>query len=292
MIERRQVHDLPVWRVEVREHQVEEVECPHCQQSSRGSFPAEVSAPGKSGSAIRALAVYLHQYQLVPRQRPCELLSDLCGCELWEGTLLSWVELAAETLVPSMEQMKQGVLASPLHHAAETGVHLGGKLHWIHVNSTRLLTHLAWHQKRGRDALEAIGIWPHYQGRSMRDRWGSYDRSGCQHRICGAHVVRDLTSEHEQQGQEWAGEMKEVLLGMPVATCEWRERGATRLPTLERDDWVIQYFEVLACGFAAQPPPAQEELPKRRGRHKQTSSKNLLDDLALACRPGAGCPQQ
>jgi transposase len=76
-------------------------------------------------------------------QRTCELLRDLCGCEVSEGTLVSWVELAAERLAASMEQIKQGVQASPLQHADETGVHLGGKLHWIHVNSTRFLTHLA-----------------------------------------------------------------------------------------------------------------------------------------------------
>ena len=279
VIERRQVHDLPMWRVQVTEHQVEEVMCPRCQQASRGTFPVEVSAPVQYGPGVRALAVYLHQYQLVPMQRTCELLSDLCGCELSEGTLLSWVELAAERLVASMEQIKQGVLASRLQHADETGVHLGGKLHWMHVNSTRFLTHLAWHQKRGREALEAIGIWPHYQGRSMRDRWASYDRYGCRHSICGAHVVRDLTYEYEQQGQGWASELKDVLLGMHAAACQWRERGAARLPTLERDGWVIQYFDVLARGFAAQPPPTQDTAPKRRGRQKQTSSKNLLDDL-------------
>jgi transposase len=193
MIERRQVHDLPRWRIEVTEHQVEEVECPRCQQRNRGSFPAEVSAPAQYGPGVRALAVYLHQYQLVPMQRTCELLADLCGCELSEGALTSWIELAAETLVPSMEQIKQGVLASPLQHADETGVRLGGKLHWLHVNSTGFLTHLAWHQKRGCDALEAIDIWPHYQGRSMRDRWASDDHYGCLHSTCGAHVIRDLT---------------------------------------------------------------------------------------------------
>ncbi len=268
VIERRQVHDLPVWRVEVSEHQSEQVICPHCQQVSRGKFPAEVSAPVQYGPGVRALAVYLHQYQLVPMQRTCEMLSELCGCDVSEGTLLGWVELAAEALSPTMEQIAQGVLASPLQHADETGVRLGGKLHWMHVNSTRWLTHLAWHGKRGREALEAIGIWPRYQGRSMRDRWASYDRYRCLHSICGAHVVRDLTYEHEHQGQAWAGEMKEVLLGMHEAACSWREQGVTCLPTLERDDWIAQYFEVLACGFAAQPPPSPAEAAKRRGRGK------------------------
>jgi len=146
-------------------------------------------------------------------RRTCEMLSELCGCEVSEGTLAAWVDLAAEGLEPTMEQMAQGILVSRLQHADETGVRLGGKLHWLHVNSTRWLTHLAWHRQRGREALEAIGLWPCYQGRSMRDRWTSYDRSRCLHSIGGAHVVRDLTYEHEQQGQAWAGEMKEVLLG-------------------------------------------------------------------------------
>jgi transposase len=113
----------------------------------------------------------------------------------------------------------------------------------------------------------------------MRDRWASYDRYGCLHSICGAHALRDLTYEHEQQSQEWAGELKEVLLGMHQAACEWRERGGTRLPSLERDEWVMQYFDVLARGFAAQPPPSAEVATRRRGKLKQTSTKNLLDDL-------------
>jgi transposase len=128
VVERRQVQDLPVWRVEVSEHRVEEVICPSCQQASRGTFPAEVSAAAQYGPGIRALAVYLHQYQLVPMQRTCQMRSRLCGCEISEGTLAGWVALAAETLAPTIEQIVQGVLASPLQHADETGVRLCGIL--------------------------------------------------------------------------------------------------------------------------------------------------------------------
>src|SRR5215469_17598436 len=150
---------------------------------------------------------------------------------------------------------------------------------FLHVNSTRFLTHLAWHAKRGSQALEAIGIWPRFRGRAMRDRWASYDRYGCAMSICIAHLLRELTYLEEQEQQDWAGQMKAVLLGMHAAAQEWGEQGASALPALERNEWVAQYFEVLAQGFAAQPAPAPEEAPKRGGRRKQTPAKNLLDDL-------------
>ena len=86
--ERRQVYDLPEIRLVVREHQVEEVWCPACQQVSRGSFPAGVEAPVQYGPQIRALAVYLHEYQLVPLVRVSELLADVCTCEVSEAAVL------------------------------------------------------------------------------------------------------------------------------------------------------------------------------------------------------------
>ena len=140
-----QVHDLPEVRLVVREHQVEEVSCPACQQVSRGSFPVGVEAPMQYGPQMRALAVYLHEYQLVPLARVSELLADVCGCEVSEGTVLTWVECAAERLAPTVAQIADWVSVSPLQHADETGLRIAGQLQWLHVNSTRFLTHLAWH---------------------------------------------------------------------------------------------------------------------------------------------------
>jgi transposase len=277
--ERRQVHDLPEVRLLVREHQVEEVCCPSCQQMSRGSFPAGVEAPVQYGPNLRALAVYLHQYQLVPLARTCELLGDLCDCQLSEGTLTTWVQQAAHTLEPTIGRIADWISASRLQHGDETGVRVGGKLHWMHVNSTPWLTHLAWHAKRGKQALEAIGIWPRFGGRGMHDRFASYDQYCCQHSVCGAHLLRDCLYLYEHEQQAWAGEMHDLLLEMDAAAGEWRQRGTPCVPAIERQEWVGRYFEILAAGFAAQPPPATEALPKRRGRQKQSPAKNLLDDL-------------
>jgi len=277
--ERRQVHDLPEIRLVVREHQVEEVRCPACQQVSRGSFPEGVEAAVQYGPQVRALAVYLHEYQLVPLARVSELLADLCGCLVSEAAVLSWIECAAERLAPTVERIADWLSVSRLQHADETGLRIGGKLHWLHVNSTRFLTHLAWHARRGRKALEDIGIWSRFHGRAMRDRWASYDHYPCAHSICGAHVVRECVYVAEQEQQEWAADMADLLLSMVRAADEWRQRGAAAVPTEERDGWVVQYFDLLASGFAAQPQPSAEDVPKRGGRRKQTAAKNLLDDL-------------
>ena len=167
---------------------------------SAGSFPAGVEAPTQYGPNLRALAVYLHQYQLVPLARTCELLGDLCDCQLSEGTLTAWIQQAAQTLEPTVERIADWISASRLQHGDETGIRVGGKLHWMHVNSTRWLTHLAWHAKRGKKALETIGIWPRFEGRGMHDRFSSYDKYPCQHSVCGAHLVRDCLYlyEHDQ----------------------------------------------------------------------------------------------
>ena len=279
VVERRQVQDLPKLHLVVTEHQVEAVRCPQCQQVTRGAFPPQVSAPAQYGPGVRALAVYLNQYQLLPEARTCETLADLLGCTLSDGTVACWVQQAAEQLAPTVAHIADLVAASPVQHADETGMRVEGNLHWLHVNSTRWLTHLAWHQKRGKQALEAIGIWPRFQGWAIHDRWASYDQYGCLHSLCKAHLLRDLTFLAEEAGQVWAAELKTVLIDLQRAVGEWQQRGVRRLPSPEREDWLAQYFQLLAQGYAAQAPPAPVDAAKRRGRQKQSPAKNLLDVL-------------
>jgi len=75
-----------------------------------------VEAPAQYGPNLRALAVYLHEYQLVPLARVGELLSDLYACSVSEGTLMTWIKLAAERLAPAMAQiadpLERGLIAA------------------------------------------------------------------------------------------------------------------------------------------------------------------------------------
>src|SRR6266487_2298119 len=275
--ERRQVLDLPEIHLLAQEHQIEAICCPTCHTRSLGSFPASVSAPVQYGPHLQALAVYLHQGQLLPTARTCEALAALCGCQIAEGTLLQWSQVAAERLAPTVERIAELIVASPLQHGDETGIRVYGMLHWLHVNCTRFLTHLTWHRSRGREAMDEIGIWPRFGGRG-HDRLVSYDAYDCAHSICGAHLGRDCAAVAEQEQQEWASQMQDFLLDLHDACHEFRLLHLTAVPTIERDDWVARYFEILAAGYAAQPPPASSA-GKRKGKPKQSKAKNLLDAL-------------
>jgi transposase len=277
--ERRQVLDVPEIRLLAQEHQIEALCCPTCHTTSLGSFPAAVSAPVQYGPNLQALAVYLHQGQLLPTARTCEALAAICGCQISEGTLIQWSELAAERLAPTVERIAELIVASPLQHGDETGIRVYGMLHWLHVNCTRFLTHLAWHAARGREAMDEIGIWPRFAGRGMHDRLASYDAYDCAHSICGAHLVRDCAAVAEQEHQEWAVQMQDFLLDLCEACHQWRLRHLTAVPAIERDEWVARYFEILAAGYAAQPPPPASSSGKGKGRPKQSKAKNLLDAL-------------
>jgi transposase len=279
VIERRQVLDVPEIRLLAQEHQLEAVCCPTCQSTTLGSFPASVGAPVQYGPHLQALAVYLHQGQLLPTARTCQTLAALCGCQISEASLLQWSELAAERLAPTVERIADLLAASRLQHADETSIRVYGLLHWLHVNSTRFLTHLAWHESRGREALEEIGIWPRFTGRSMHDRFSSYDGYDCAHSICGAHLLRDCAAVAQQEHQEWATEMHDFLLDLHDACDEWRLLHLSSVPAIERDDWIARYFEILAAGYAAQPPPPPQPVGARKGRPKQSPAKNLLDAL-------------
>jgi hypothetical protein len=196
--------------------------------------------------------------------------------------LTNWIGKAAKQLEPTIQRLKALLIASTFQHADETGIRIKGLLYWVHVNATRWLTLYSWHRKRGHEALEAIGIWPHFQGRAMHDRWSSYDHYACAHSLCGAHLLRDCLFVAEQEKQPWAQAMFDLLLAMTKAADHWRAQGANAIPKGERDGWIAQYFAILASGFGtylAQAPPISKTMPKKIGRKKQDASKNLLDAL-------------
>lgn len=276
-IQRRQVVDVPRPRLQVTEFQGECKQCPHCQQTTTAAFPQGVSAPVQYGPRVGAMAIYLLTQQLLPWKRACEVLADLVGAELSEGTLAGLMQRTAQTLVPVEEQIKTALIAAQVIHQDETGLYVQGHRHWLHVTSTDKLTHYQVHRSRGHKALEAIGILPHFQGVSVHDGWGAYFLYSCTHALCGVHLLRDLTFLAEELGLWWAAKLKALLLDMKEAADQARAQGRHWMHYLEVADWEVHFLALLDEGDQLH-PRAPTPIGKR-GKAKQHPARNLLDRL-------------
>lgn len=162
-VDRRQVFEL-VARVEVTEHQVHEVRCACCGEVTRGAFPAQVSAPTQYGTGMKAFAAYANEYQLLPTERIAELIYELTGHSLSEGTLYNLSAELSAALEPFVVRTRALLAAAPVAHFDETGLRVQGKLHWLHSASTATLTAYTVHPNRGEKAMAAAGILPAFSG--------------------------------------------------------------------------------------------------------------------------------
>jgi len=202
--ERRQVIDLPTKRLWIREHRVEEKQCPRCFHLTGASFPACVKAPAQYGTSIQTLATYLVEGQSVTYARASQLLQELLGIQLSAGSIASFVTSCHQQLAEVETQLKAALVKARVIHQDETGLRVGTTGWWVHVCSTDRLTHYAAHQSRGRTALDAIGIAPQFGGTSVHDGFLSYQGYCFTQALCNVHHLRELT-DHSKKNSSRCG---------------------------------------------------------------------------------------
>jgi transposase len=278
-IRRRQVFDIPPMRVEVTEHRAEEKGCPRCGSKNAAQFPDGVTKTAQYGTQLKTITLLLSHYQLVPGKRLREALQELFGCAVSEGTIYNWSRELHVSLKETEELIKEQIRASKVIHADETGIYRDVKLHWLHVASTEKLTYYAMHSKRGREAIDAIGILSGYQGTVIHDCWSPYFHYSFKHGICNAHILRELIFAHEEDNQAFAQELKTLLLRVLKVVNRARDglRSSISLATIRA--YEQEYDRCINIGFRDN--QRCEGTPNKRGRPKQTKTYNLLERLRL-----------
>lgn len=283
VVETRQVFELPALGMQVVAHQQMRSSCT-CGAVHVGTWPAGVNAAAQYGASVKAMAVHLNQYHLVPLARTAALMQDLYGAHLSQASIQSFAQEAAAALHPTVQAIAQAVQASSVVHADETGIRITGKLHWLHCAVTATLTWLAPHAKRGTSAFEALGLLQGVKGVLVHDGLISYKGLDCTHSLCNAHHIRELVYVHEQEREKiwdcWAQEMIALLL---QALGEVDLAGGPL--TQARQAWFEgQWSELLQRGEKFNPQTqrtgtSQDVGLGSRGQLKQSKAANLLKRL-------------
>lgn len=274
-LDKRQVFELPPLKLQVTEHQAELRRCLACGSLNQGQLPEDVGCKVQYGARLKGLAQYLQHYQLLPLKRLQEVFADLMGHRLSQGTLVNATEACFQGLAVVEAKVKKGLARAEVIGVDETGLYEQGKRGWLHVSSTPKLTYYAAHARRGKEALEAIGILSHYQGTAVHDAWPAYASYSCRHSLCNAHLLRELCYLQERHQQGWATLLAALLREMKVAG-EAAPEG--QLPEATLRAFEKRYDALVNEGYKANPPPAEAPV-KKRGRRKQSRAQNLLDRL-------------
>jgi len=255
---RQQVAEVVPARLRVTEHRLAVLRCRACGETTRGEFAGAARSGVQYGPGVKARVLYLQQYQLLPYQRTAEAMRDLFGCRLSAGPVANIVRECADALIETELKIKRGLRRSAVIHADETGLRVGGRLHFVHVTSNSRLTHYAAAAGRGRTAMEEAGVLPRYRGTCVHDGWPAYSLyTQCRHALCGAHLLRELTffEELSEETKAWAAPFKELLLEMKAEVERACAEGGRRLTDERLAGLTESYDRLIAEGLEAQPPP-------------------------------------
>jgi transposase len=276
--DKRQVFDVPPVKIEVTEHRAEIKECPCCSKETRAAFPREVSQAVQYGTEIKSQMVYLNNEQYTPLERTCDLLEEFYGHRPSEGTILSACTEAAQKMASSNAAVKEHLIEhEAVAHFDETGMMVNGVLNWLHSSSTSLLTVYAMHAKRGRLAMNEIGVLPRFKGCAVHDDLAAYFLYELEHALCNAHHLRTLLFLLERYPQKWIEPLKDLLLKIKAKVDAAKERKQTALSARQRNAFNQAYDRLITHGLRANPPPNENRRqPGQRGRLKQSPARNLL----------------
>ena len=170
-------------------------------------FSDGVNAPVQYGNEIASLVAYLQTTQCLPDHRTAMLLSEWWDIKFSSGTVANLTARKAqefrETHTHLYDKLSSEQVA--VKHLDETGIRVAGRLEWLHILCSRLLSHLRLGERRGDIPRDLVGT-------VMHDCLPVYfTLENVRHGVCNQHLLRELTAAHEIDGESWAAEMESIL---------------------------------------------------------------------------------
>lgn len=235
--------------------------------------------PVQYGENMQAFISYMTNYQLIPLSRTAEIIYDLIGQNVSQGTIVNINKRFSDNLAGVEETIKDNLRNADVVHFDETGMRKNGKNNWVHSASTKELTHYAMHEKRGTNATEEIGILPEFEGVAVHDHWKSYYKyTDCCHAECNAHHLRTLRGIYENSSFEWANNMIGLLVEIKDEVAQQKAKGKNHMSEAMIKNYELKYHDILNKGRLEDEEKSPVNLTKS-GKPQKSESLKLINRL-------------
>lgn len=272
----RQVVDFDILKI-VTEYRAQILEDEFGRQYV-APFPAFVKAEVCYGYRVKSHSVYLSQFQMIPYARIQDYFAEKMSIPLSAGSVFNFNKEAYSFLEKFESIVIAQLIKEKVLNADETGINVNKKLIWLHSASSHLWSYFYPHEKRGTDAMNAVGVLPNFTGTLVHDHWKPYYTYTCLHALCNAHHIRELEYAAAEDKQIWAANMQSLLCKINDMVNHTEISALTTELCIECEK---KYDDIIAAGEkeCPLPEPAIIDGKKKKGRIKKSKSRNLLERL-------------
>lgn len=187
-----QVIDLPKYRPITIAHLVFGRKC-KCGHVTKAEKPKECGKYVTYGPNIRALVSFLSEGQSVPYKRLCEILEDVFGVHISQGSIKNILDKQAEKSKPAYKEIKERIMQEKVLGSDGSGMFVNGEHHWAYAIQSKRYTYAFQDKSRSKHAIRKHFPNDFPNTILTTDRLATYfqmDVAG--HQICLAHLLRNL----------------------------------------------------------------------------------------------------
>lgn len=264
----RQEFDVELPEPKVVEYQQIEKVCPVCSSKNKGDFPKQIRAPVQIGNNTRALTTYLHVSHKIPFNRTKEVIADLLGLEISEGTVENFLEKAFEETKEIHWEIMQRLKTCKYINSDETGIRVEKKNYQLWTWCNEFYSYYAADKRRSTAVIEE-NLGTDYQGIIIHDCHSAQNNTKAgNHQQCLVHIDRALKYAIQQENCYWSQSFYHFSLSArKVRDQIWQEDFDP-----EARSKIIEAFHK-ALDQIMKAPPNQEEgmkLYKRVLKHRDS----------------------
>ena len=237
-------------------------------------MPEEYYTDVTYDNSIKALAIELGQYNIVPYERLADFFNVVTDgvITISKATLINISKKFSKLSEQSLKNIEEGLLKSKIMGTDGTGTKLNGKNIETRCYDDGKYVRYMTHTNKGHKGIKDDNILPLYKGGIMGDHETCLFKYGTKHYECIVHVNRYLEEIIQKVPKvKWPKKMKKLFYKMNAECDKARKKGLESLSTEKIEEFENKYDEILKL--------AMEETSTITSELKHRKSKRLSNRL-------------